>query len=171
MSFPALCFAQNDSRGHLSVVYGLSVPDSENTRTHTLYGVNAGAYLMQTFTIGGYHYISNTQKGPNSGNFNFSLTGLEGRYYLATGEKQVFMSLRAGVSKLNNTINGEGVIFSPYHWGVASGYSTNIWRRLGLGIEGSFLSFGRSKTTNSGTLHEFKPFHAISFLAVLSLTM
>ena len=167
---PAISFAQ-EKNGHLTLVGGLSVPDSENTRTHFVYGVNGGISVTQFYGIGGYHYISNSLKGPNDGDFQYSMTGLEGRYYLTNGDKMVFLALRAGVGKINNNVSGVGRVFSPYHWGVASGYSIQFWRRLNVGIEGSFLAFGRSKTTSSGTAYELKPFHVINFLLVLALTL
>lgn len=163
-------FAQNNQGGgYVGLVYGLSVPDIANTKTHQLYGVKGGSQVSESWGFGGYHMLSSEAKGPNNGDFSFSLTGLELRSFLTTGEKKVYVGVRAGVSKINMVANSNDVIFSPYHYGIVSGYDFKLFKYFNVGIEGSFLAMQRSLTDSGGTEVELKPFHAMSFLAVINL--
>ena len=169
--FAAASFAQSGSQGsgYVGLVYGLSVPDIANTKTHQLYGVKGGSQVSESWGFGGYHMISSEAKGPNSGDFSFSLTGLELRSFLTTGEKKVYVGIRAGVSKINMVESSNDVIFSPYHYGIVSGYDFKLFKYFNVGIEGSFLAMQRSLTDSASNEIELKPFHVMSFLGVINL--
>ena len=163
-------FAQSaGGAGYFGFVYGLSVPDAANTIDHKLSGIVGGGKVSDTTSFGGYHLESTTEDGPNGAGFRFGITGLEGRMNLTTGEKQVYIGIRAGVAKVNTTTNSSAVIFSPYHWGLIGGYSYNIFWIVNLGIEASYIGFERSRTTSSGADVELQPFHIINFLGMATV--
>jgi len=165
------CFAQsNAGGGYVGLVYGLSVPDISNTKVHQLYGVKGGAQVSDAYGFGGYHMVSNEQEGLYNADFSFSLTGLEFRNFLTSGEKKVFVGIRAGVAKVNAVDGTKNVTFSPYHYGIFSGYDFKLFSILNVGIEGSFLAMGRSRTTGASAELELKPFHVINFLGVINLS-
>ncbi len=172
----ALGFSQNvlaqsaGGAGYFGFAYGLSVPDAANTIDHKLSGVVGGGKISDQASFGGYHMESTTEDGPNSAEFSYGITGLEARMNLTTGEKQVYIGLRTGVAKVSTTINSNAIVFSPYHWGLIGGYSYNIYWRLNVGIEGSYIAFERSQTTSAGASVELQPFHIINFLAMLTIS-
>ncbi|MCB0366763.1 MAG: hypothetical protein H6624_10740 [Bdellovibrionaceae bacterium] len=159
----------NQGGGYVGIVYGLSVPDIANTKTHQLYGVKGGSQISDSYGFGGYHMVSSEETGRNNGDFSFSLTGLEFRSFLTGGDKKVYVGVRAGVSKFNTVENSTDVIFSPYHYGIVSGYDFKLFSLLNVGIEGSFMAMQRSLTTAGSTEVELKPFHLMSFLGVINL--
>ncbi len=172
----ALSFSQNllaqssGGAGYVGFAYGLSVPDAANTIDHKLSGVVGGGKISDQASFGGYHMTSSAEDGPNSADFSFGITGLEARLNLTTGEKQVYIGLRTGVAKVTTTINSNPIVFSPYHWGIIGGYSYNIYWRINLGIEGSYIGFERSSTTSASVTEELQPFHIINFLGMLTLS-
>lgn len=170
-----LCFSQNalaqsaSGSGYFGFTYGLSVPDAANTIAHKLSGMVGGGRVSDQTSFGGYHMESTSEDGPNSAKFSFGITGLEGRMNITTGEKQIYIGLRAGVAKVSTTLNSNAVVFSPYHWGLIGGYMYNFFWRLYFGIEGSYIGFERSQTTTAGITEEMQPFHIISFLGMLTM--
>ena len=168
---PSALWAQQGSQGggYVGIIYGLSVPDANNTQDHILAGINGGAVISGRFSFGGYHFVSNKKDGPNNSDFQYSLTGLEGRYNLTTGAKKVFVGLRVGISKIDTVANSTEVTFSPYHYGLVSGYEMQLFSMLNIGIEGSYMAFSRTDTETSGGTVNFSSFRAISFLGVMSI--
>ena len=169
--FSQSAFSQNSSGGYANLALGLTVPDAANTRPHGLSGIMGGSSLTDKFSLGGYHLISSNEDGPNNGKFSFTLTGLETRLLIQTGEKNVFVALRAGIAKVNSVDSGTPIIFSPYHYGIVSGYSFKVFSMMSMGIEGSYLSVSSSETTNGGSTLSLKSFHTISFLATIGLLL
>jgi len=153
----------------VGLTYGLAVPDAKNTKIHQMYGLVGGAQIATNIGVGGYHMMTNSEAGPNNGKFSYSITGIEVRTYLSTGPKLVFVGLRGGVSKITSMHLEEEIIFSPYHWGLVSGFYFPFYKLLHFGFEGSYLGFQRSETTSGDEAILFPAFNAISFLAVLSI--
>jgi hypothetical protein len=95
-------FAEGDN-GYGNVFFGLSVPDLSNTTIHTVHGFTGGSRVNKSIGIGGYHAISNTQSATGTVPFSYTLTGLESRYYITSGDANVFIGFRAGIAKINTT--------------------------------------------------------------------
>jgi hypothetical protein len=164
-------YAAEGAGSQFGVVYGQSVPDADNTNARKLFGVKGGAFLTPTFSMGGYFFESEKNQGTGGADFRYSLHGLEGAFHLGGGSGDTFVSLRVGLSKVRTDVVGTDAIFSPYHYGVASGYDFPILTWLYLGFEGSFVHVEKSSTEELGTSYSLDAFSVINFLLTLQLRL
>lgn len=162
--------AQADGKGsQFGLLYGLSVPDAQNTNPFRMFGVKGEAFLLPTFSAGGY-YLQSDKSGQQSvaNKFSYSLTGIETAYHLPSASGDTYIALRIGVTKLLATSGGNDLIFSPYHYGLATGYDFYIGEYLSLGFEGSYLHAQPGRTQNSSGIEFNEPsFNILSFLVSL----
>src|SRR5258707_875194 len=81
-------FAENKG-SQFGVLYGLSVPDAENTKQYYLFGIRGAAFINPTISFGGY-FMTSDSKGEYSSSqkFRYSVTGMESAYHMpsATGD-------------------------------------------------------------------------------------
>lgn len=161
--------AEGGGGGYATLIYGLSVPDSANTTMHTVYGFTGGSQITSLLSIGGYHAVSSENDGPGNAPFSYSLTGLESRVNLVTGEKNVFIGLRAGIAKVNSSSTGTKVTFSPYHYGIVSGFNFKLWSIIYVGFEGSFIEIEDSSALSGATTINYQSFHNINFFGTLGI--
>jgi len=153
---------------HAGLVYGLSVPDAPNTNHYMMIGIKGSAKLAPWFSTGGYFMVSDKQGQPSATEkFRYSLTGVEAVYHFPTG---MWTAARMGITKVNATAQGEDATFSPYHYGIATGYEYKVLSWAVIGFEGSYLHAQRGKTTVSGTTVLLDSFNIVSFLATVQIS-
>ena len=173
LSVAAFSAGAADKGSQFGVVWGLSVPDADNTNTFNLFGVKGAAIISPQFSTGGYYLTSNkagelsdTQK------FRYSLTGVQAAYHMPASGGDTFFALRIGMTKLQKNISPslEGT-FSPYHYGIATGYDYYLGESFSMGFEGSYLHVLPGRTNISGTDHNQDSFNIINFLISLQLRL
>lgn len=170
----ATCGARAAEVGsQFGIIWGLSVPDADNTNTFHLFGVKGAAFLFPNFSVGGYFFtadhageLSETQK------FNYALIGIETAYHMPATSGDTFVALRIGMTKLqkNVTPSVDGT-FSPYHYGIATGYDYLLGSMITIGFEGSYLHVLPGRTNISGTDYNLDSFNLINFLLTLQLRL
>lgn len=166
-----VAFAEG-TNAQFGIVYGSSVPDSDNTKPYWLTGVKGAAYVMPTVSVGGYYYFSDTSGQPSSTEkFRYSLHGLEVAYHMPAGTGEVFFALRGGFSKVETESAGTKVTYSPYHLGMATGYDYFLAPWFSVGFEGSFLHAKKSYTTDAGVDHDLDAFNILNFLATVQIRL
>ncbi len=158
--------AHADGKGsQAGIVWGYSVPDAENTRQYKIFGVKGSAFILPTFSAGGYFFSSDESGEPSSTEkFRYSLHGVQSAIHLPASGGDTFVALRVGLTKVTATVNATDLTFSPYHYGIATGYDYYIGTMLSLGFEGSYLHVQRSRTTSATGPVNFDSFNVINFL-------
>jgi hypothetical protein len=101
--------------------------------------------------------------------FRYSIHGIQNAYHIPTQSGDAFIALRIGISKVNTNPSGSDIIFSPYHYGIASGYDYNINNFFSVGFEGSFLHVFQSSTNQNGLEVTQKAFNIMSFLVAFQV--
>ena len=161
---PSESFAQANTGGaKVGLMMGYSVPDADNTKPRRNWGAVGSAMLGAKFSIDGYYLVADKQTGTSAREFKYSTHGLGVTYHTVAGKGDTFFGLRAGLSKVETNQSGVDVVFSPYHWGIASGYDYKIWKALTLGFQGSLLLFDDSDTSVNGTNYTEDQFRTINF--------
>lgn len=156
------------AEANAGVVYGLSVPDAPNTEHYMMIGVKGSAKVAPWFSTGGYFMLSDKQGQPSSTQkFTYTLAGVEAIYH---SEQGLWTGLRVGITKVNATANGEDATFSPYHYGIVTGYNFKFLSYFVVGFEGSYLHAQRGKTTSGGTTVLLDSFNIMNFLATAQLS-
>lgn len=163
--------AEGGGGSQMGILYGLSVPDAENTNPHHMYGVKGSAFLAPVFSVGGYYLISGKTEGGGGDKFDWSLHGLEASYHIPSGSGDTFVAFRAGLSKIRTQKNSVDVIFSPYHYGIASGYDYYLTSWLSLGFEGSYYHVQKSRTDLNSVRYDNDSFNIMSFMVSLLLRL
>jgi hypothetical protein len=168
-AFAAPAWGQGSQAG---LVYGLSVPDAENTNPYMLTGIKGSARLTPYFSTGGYYMTSDKQGAPSSTDkFRYSIAGVEAVYHIVQGQGDTYFGVRAGITKIKTSPNGEDATFSPYHYGIATGYDYLIYPWLAVGFEGSYLHAERGKTIQNGATIQLDSFNIMSFLASIQIRL
>lgn len=161
--------AQNTGGAKAGVLFGFSVPDAENSRPLQMWGVTGSAQILPSISLGGYYQLADKRQGSGGREFTYSIHGVSLTYHIQAGQGDTFFGLQAGITKTEVPIDGEDVIFSPYHYGVKSGYDYSLLPYLTAGFEGSFLRFNKSETTTGGETYNEGSFHSINFLVSLKV--
>lgn len=166
-------FAFAEKGAQFGMVWGLSVPDAQNTNPYTLYGVKGEAILSPQFSTGGYFFASNRAgELSDSQKFRYSLTGVQATYHVPATGGDMYFALRVGVTKLQKSISPtlDGT-FSPYHYGITTGYDYFIGEMLSIGFEGSYLHVLPGRTNLNSVDYEQDSFNIINFLITLQLRL
>lgn len=165
-------FADGGKGSQFGIVYGLSVPDAENTKHYFMFGIKGAAFVSPAVSLGGYYFQSDT-KGELSvtQKFRYSVTGMETAYHMPAATGDTFVAVRIGVTKVENTQGGSDLVFSPYHYGVALGYDYFLGSYASLGFEGSYLHALPGRTISNDVIYETKSFNIISFLVSLQIRL
>ncbi len=154
-----------DRAAQAGMMYGYSVPDAQNTNPYILMGVKGSAFITPSFSTGGYFLVSDKQGAPSSADkFRFSVSGVHATAHIPNGTGDTFIGLRIGITKVNRNPNGVDATFSPYHYGIATGYDYHVRPYFSLGFEGSYLHVQPGKTTQNGTVVEMDAFNIMSFM-------
>ena len=139
--------------GWVGGMFGLSVPNADNTTSRTMYGLTAGAKVGTEFGIGLYYLTSRQNETMNSVStpFNYDLYGVDFGYYFEGEAKGVYFGGKLGTSKLstnNAAVPAQGVTTSPMHYGVFAGYNYMIGSNFSVGGEASYISISSSNGNN-----------------------
>ena len=154
------------------VVYGLSVPDAENTGAFRLFGVKGEAFILPQFSIGGYYLESdNTGQISDAIKFNYNLTGVEAAYHLPASDGDTYIAFRMGLTKLRENPNLVDTTYSPYHYGFATGFDYYLTSMFSIGFEGSYLHVLPGRTQLNSVIYEQPSFNLINFLVSLQLRL
>jgi hypothetical protein len=162
-----------DGATHAGIVFGLSVPDADNTDPHQLVGVKGATSIFPNWGVGGYYFTTGVPVGSGGRKFHYTLPGIEVSFAIPIAGGEPYMSARAGMSKIRTMENGLDVIYSPNHYGIAVGYNYFLTDWLSLGFEGSYMHILKSNTTPaSGGPQYFLPaFNVINFLMALEIRL
>jgi hypothetical protein len=175
LSFLVLSGAQAlaDGKGsQFGLMYGHSVPDAENTNTYILTGVKGEAFFTPQLSAGGYYLMSDGSGEPSIlEKFRYSFHGIQGAYHMPASGGDIFIALRMGVTKIQHTVNTVDVTFSPYHYGIATGYDYHMGKYIALGFEGSYLHVQRGRTTQAGSSVLLDSFNVINFMLSLQVRL
>jgi hypothetical protein len=160
------------SGSQLGVLYGQSVPDADNANPRRFFGVKGSAFLGSNFSFGGYVLNSQQDIGTGGTTFTYMVNGIEATYHLGGGSGDTFVGARVGLTKVRtDVVSGIDAIYSPYHYGIVSGYDFPIMSWFSVGFEGSFLHVEKSSTTKSGTTYTLEGFSVINFLVSLQFRL
>lgn len=162
-----------DGKGsQFGLMYGKSVPDAENTNAYTLTGVKGEAFFTPQLSVGGYYLMSDKDGEPSSlEKFRYSFHGIQAAYHIPASGGDTFIALRVGLTKVKNTVNAVDVTFSPYHYGIATGYDYHFGNYVSAGFEGSYLHAQRGRTSQGGSSVLLDSFNVISFLLTLQVRL
>lgn len=150
------------------ITYGLSVPDAPNVKQFYITGFKGAARLAPWFSTGGYVMFSDSSGQPGGGsNFKYSLAGVESIYRMPQGQADAYFGARFGITKIETNPNGSDVTFSPYHYGIVTGYEYTMFERIIIGFEGSYIHVQRGKTLQNGATILYDSFNIMNFLISL----
>lgn len=151
---------------------GYSVPDAQNTNPYVLWGVKGSAFLHPNFSTGGYFLVSDKQGAPSATEkFRYSVSGVHATAHIPNGNGDTFVGVRVGITKVNANPGGVDSTFSPYHYGIGTGYDFYILPYMAIGFEGSYLHVQPGKTTQNGTTVQMDSFNVMSFMVSLQLSL
>ena len=157
----------NDKSSQFGLVYGFSVPDANNVGAYKIYGFKGEYFLTQALSVGGYFLLSDTSgQTSNSSNdkFKYSLHGLDTAWHMAGSGGESFVAFRLGVTKLHMNPGGQDLIYSPYHYGFASGYDFFVGASTSLGFEGSYLHVLPGRSSYNNVVYDQPSFNIINFM-------
>lgn len=161
-----------DRAAQAGMIYGYSVPDAQNTNPFILYGVKGSAFLTPNFSTGGYFLVSDKQGAPSATDkFRYSVAGVHATAHIPSGKGDTFVGLRVGITKVNRNPNGIDSTFSPYHYGIGTGYDYHVTTYLSVGFEGSYLHVQPGKTTQNGNTIQMDSFNIMSFMIAVQFML
>jgi hypothetical protein len=147
-------FAADIPHAWVGGLFGLAVPNYDNTSSRGMFGVTLGAKLGDNLGIGAY-YLSSA-KDENAGRFNYDLFGVQLSYHFDGDATGAWFGGRVGTSKID-----VGQTYSPMNIGAVAGYDYMLTDHLSLGGEVNWMSISESAP--------LKSFSTLDFLAALKL--
>jgi hypothetical protein len=165
LSIPGL--AKADPAGWVGGLFGLSVPNYENTTSRGMYGITGGAKLGSEWGFGGYYLTSSKDDEGATGKFAYDLYGVEFAYHFEGEAAGVFIGGRLGTSNLTAGTTALQVKTSPLHYGAVVGYNKFLNDSFSLGGEVNFFSIPESSATPAASPASVtvKGFTMLNFLA------
>lgn len=161
LSIPNL--AKADPAGWVGGLFGLSIPNANNTTSRGAFGITGGAKLGSEWGIGGYYLTSS--KDETGGKFGYDLYGVEFAYHFEGEAAGVYLGGRVGTSKLTSSAAGTDFTTSPLNYGAVAGFNHFLGERVSLGGELNFFSIPESSTTVGATTSTIAGFTMLNFLA------
>jgi len=160
-----------DKGSQFGLLYGLSVPDADNTNMFRMFGVAGEAFIVPQFSAGGYYFQSDKSGEVGGNKFRYGMTGIEAMYHIPAAQGDTFIGLRIGMTKLAQNPSGTDATFSTYHYGLATGYDFYITEHISVGFEGNYIHVLPGRSIVSGTTFEQASFNMINFLISLKLRL
>ncbi len=163
-----------DSKGFVGGLFGLHIPDADDTSARPAFGITGGAKLGTEFAIAGY-YMSSSKEEENdlgiTGDFNYTMYGVEGSYHFEGEAAGVYVGGRLGMTdvKVGTIINGAKISFAPTHLGIVGGYNHWLAENMSLGGEVAYYSVGESDKTYLASKRTLEGFNILSFMASAKL--
>lgn len=151
--------AEAQAKGYVGGLFGLSVPDHDETSSRMAFGILGGARLDGEFGLGAYYISSSKEEtiGAADLDFNYQLYGFEGSFHFEGVADGAFVGLRVGISKVK--VGTEE--YSPTHYGALFGYDYSLTDAWTVGLEGSFMRIEGDKKAAG----DLEGFGALQFLA------
>lgn len=156
-----------DKASQFGITYGFSVPDANNVGAFKMYGFKGEYFVTQSISVGGYFLISDTAGQTSiqaNDKFSYSLHGLDTAYHMPGSNGESFVAFRVGVTKVHMNPAGQDIIYSPYHYGFASGYDFFVTNSISLGFEGSYLHVLPGRAMYNNVTYDQPSFNIISFM-------
>jgi len=140
----AIEYASAQSSAFIGGVAGFSVPDYEDTSARPMFGIVGGAKLSGEWGLGGFYLTASKGESmdpSNSGtktdmDFNYTMYGLQGMYYLEGIADNAYLAARVGMAKVKQ----DDETFSPLAWGLLFGYDFPVREFFTLGLEAGFMA-------------------------------
>ena len=148
-------FAAEPSHAWVGGLFGLSVPNYDQTTSRGMFGITAGAKLGDNLGVGAY-YLSSA-KDENGTKFNYDLYGVQLSYHFDGEANGAWFGGRVGTSKINVGSSS----YSPLNIGAVGGYDYMFTDHLSLGGEVNWMSISESQP--------LKSFSTLNFLAALKI--
>lgn len=147
IAIPSISHA--DPRGWVGGLFGLSIPNADNTTSRPIYGITGGAKLGSDFGIGAYYLTSTKEEDVLGGKtkFDYDLYGIEGAIHFEGEANGVYLGGRVGTSKLKVGSGVLQVTTSPMHYGLVAGYNHMLGDNFSLGGEANFFSIPESSSS------------------------
>jgi hypothetical protein len=136
-------------------LFGLSVPNADDTTSRGMYGITAGAKLGDNLGLGAYYLTSH--KDESSTQFNYDLYGVQLSYHFDGEASGAWFGGRIGTSKV--TVGADSK--SPLNIGVVGGYDYMLVDHLSIGGEVNWMSISEASPISG--------FSSLDFLAALKL--
>src|SRR5690348_2789090 len=89
-----------DDGGGFGILFGLSVPDAQNSSPHQIAGVKGLAFLTPQLSLGGYFLESLKAVGTGGQKFDYDLAGMEISGHMVNGQGDTFFGMRVGITKV-----------------------------------------------------------------------
>src|SRR5690606_34173823 len=96
--------------------------------------------------------------------FRYSVSGVHATAHIPNGSGDTFVGVRIGITKVNRNPNGIDATFSPYHYGVGTGYDYHVAPYFSIGFEGSYLHVQPGRTTQTGKIVEMDSVNIMGFM-------
>jgi len=151
ISVPA--FAAEIPHAWVGGLFGLAVPNADNTSTRGMFGLTAGAKLGDNLGVGAYYLTANKDEN-TIGRFNYDLYGVQLSYHFDGEATGAWFGGRIGTSKIDT-----GATYSPMNFGVVGGYDYLLIDHVSLGGEINWMSISESAP--------LKSFSTLDFLAAV----
>lgn len=163
----APAFALPDKMGWAGGLFGLSVPNADNSSARSIYGVTVGGKLGDEYGIGGYYLTSKKDEDVNSQKsaFDYDLFGIEATYHFEGEAAGAFFGARLGTSK----VKGGALSTSPLNYGAVVGVDKLLGELLSIGAELSWMGVQSSSGTVNGQSATIPAFSMLNFLVSLKL--
>ncbi|MEK7357440.1 MAG: outer membrane beta-barrel protein [Bdellovibrionota bacterium] len=147
--------AKAEQAGWVGGLFGLSIPNADQTTSRGAFGITGGAKLGSEWGIGGYYLTSH--KDETGGKFGYDLYGIEFAYHFEGEAAGVYLGGRVGTSK----ITSGAITTSPTNYGAVAGFNHFLSDHVSLGGELNFFSVPESTSTATTV----KGFTMLNFLA------
>lgn len=152
-----------DSSGWIGGIFGIHIPDADDTSARPAFGITGGAKLGTEWGFGAYYLNSAKEETINRVKlgFDYTMYGVEGAYHFEGEAAGVYMGARLGMTNLEvGAVDGK-----PMHWGLLAGYNHWLTENLSLGGEATY--FNVADSDDNGI--PLESFSIIAFHATLKL--
>lgn len=149
--------ARAEPQAWIGGLFGVAIPNADDTSARTIYGATGGAKLGSELGIGGYYLTSQKEEDVRGikSQFDVDLYGVELAYHFEGEAAGAYMGGRLGTSKVRVGPSGQTSSTSPFHWGLVAGYNYMLGERFSLGGEANFMSVSSSTNVDSFSLLNF----------------
>src|SRR5579863_4431748 len=79
----------------VAFAYGFSVSDLPSTNPHALFGFKGSTSILPQVSLGGYIFESGYADGTGGNAFDYSLTGIDLSYHVASNGGDTYFGIRA----------------------------------------------------------------------------
>lgn len=149
-------------------LFGLSIPNAENTTSRGTYGITGGAKIGSELGAGAYFLTS--AKDEARGKFDYELYGVELAYHFEGEANGVYAGARLGTSKVTGSNVAAGTFStSPMHYGAVVGLNKMLGENFSLGGEAAFFQVASANTTAGLATVSIPSFTTLNFMATAKL--